>query len=85
MHEITNQRMPHLQANCTLAPRGNKEREKTTGFIKIRGEPNPEATNNLQQGIQHILECQAKRLLGRPVTRKEEGKEQTAKREIIMR
>jgi hypothetical protein len=35
MHEITNQRMPHLQANCTLAPRGKKERQKTTGFMKI--------------------------------------------------
>jgi hypothetical protein len=33
MHEITNQRKPHLQANCTLAPRRKKERKKESNRI----------------------------------------------------
>lgn len=50
MHEITNQRMPHLQANCTLASR-REERKKTTGFIKITLQDKTEESQTPKQLI----------------------------------
>jgi hypothetical protein len=50
MHEITNQHMTQLQANCTLVIR-RKERKKITRFIKITLQDKTEESQTPKQLI----------------------------------